>query len=110
MSGRIPTDPTVDVHEAVAIGTEMMKQYESTWLGGFHDTLPRKVCTMAISKKRIQVGSAKVYDINLIYSPIIVLKASGWDMNLNEVLKYDLAPIPTAMFNNNGKMRLATSK
>ena len=48
---------------------------------------------MAITKKRIQVGSAKVYDINLIYSPIIVLKASGWDMNLNEILKYELATI-----------------
>ena len=71
----------------------MMKQYESTWPGGFHDTLPKKVRTMAITKKRIQVGSAKVYDINLIYSPIIVLKASGWDMNLNEILKYELATI-----------------
>ena len=110
LSGRIATDPTVDVHEAVAIGTEMMKQYESTWPGGFHDTLPKKVRTMAITKKRIQVGSAMVYDINLVYSTIIVLKASCQDMNLNEVLKYELAPIPTSMLTNNGEMRLATSK
>ena len=34
VSGRIATDPTVNVHEAVVIGTEMMKQYESTWPGG----------------------------------------------------------------------------
>ena len=71
VSGRIATDPTVDVHEAVAIGTEMMKQYESTWPGGFHDTLPNKVRTMAITKKHIQVGSANVYDSNLNYSRII---------------------------------------
>ena len=31
-------------------------------------------------------------------------------MNLNEVLKYQLALIPTSMFTNNGQMRLATSK
>ena len=43
MSGRIATDPTVNVDEAVAIGTETMKHYESTWPGGFHDTLPKKV-------------------------------------------------------------------
>ena len=71
----------MNVHEAV--GTEMMKQYESTWPGGFHATLPKKVRTMAITKKHIQVGSAKVYDTNVIYSRIIGLKASGRDMNLN---------------------------
>ena len=87
-----------------------MKHYESTWPCGFHDTLPKKVRTMAITKKHIQVGSAKVYDTNLIYSRIIGLIASGRDMNLNEVLKYELAPILTPMFNNNVDMRLETSK
>ena len=101
VSGRIATDPIVNVHETVAIGTEMMKNYESTWPGGFHDTLPKKVHTMAITKKHIQVGSAKVYDA------IIGLKASGRDLNLNDV---ELAPIPTSMVPNNGEMRLATSK
>ena len=56
------------------------------------------------------MGSAKVYDTNLIYSRIIALKASGRDMNLNEGLKYELAPIPTTIFTNNGDLRLATSK
>ena len=101
----------MNVHEAVAIGTEMIKHsYESTWPGGFRDTLPKKVRIMAITKKHIQVGSAKVYDINLIYSRIIGLQASGRDMNLNEVLKYKLESISTSMFTNNGEMRLATSK
>ena len=110
VSGRIAPDPTVNVHEAVAIGTEMVKQYESTWPGGCHDTLPKKVRTMAITKKHIQVVSAKVYDTNLIYPHIIGLKSSGRDMKLNKVLKYELAPIPISMFTNNGEMRVATSK
>ena len=104
---KLATDPTMNVHEAVAIGTEMMKHYESTWPGGFHDTLPKKVHAMVITKKYIQVGSAKVYDTNLIYSRIIGLKASGQDMNLSDVLKHE--SIPTSMFTNNGEMRLATS-
>ena len=33
VSGRFATDPTVNVHEAVAIATEMMKHYESRWPG-----------------------------------------------------------------------------
>ena len=108
MKGRIATDPTMNVRDAVAIGTEMTKHYESTWPGGFHDTLPKKVRTMVITKKHIQVGSAKVYETNLIYSRIIGLKASCQDLNLNEVLKYE--SIPISMFTHNGQMRLATSK
>ena len=107
VSGRIATDPTVNVHEAVAIGTEVMEHYESKWPGGFPDTLPKKVRAMVITKKHMQVGSAKAYDTNLIYSRIVDLKASCQDMNLNAVLKYE--SIPTSMFTNNGEMRLATS-
>ena len=110
VSARIATDANVNVHEAVAIWTEMMKHYESTWPGGFRGTLPKKVRTMAITKKHIQVESAKVYDTNLIYSRITGMQASGRDMNLNEVLKYELAPIPTSMFTNNGEMQLTTGK
>ena len=55
MSGIIATAPTVNVHKAVAIGTETMKHYESTCPGVFHDTLPKKVRTMAIPTKHIQV-------------------------------------------------------
>ena len=69
MEGRIATDPTTNVREAVVTGTEMTKHYESTWPGEFHDTLPKKVRAkaMVITKKHIQVGSAKVYETNLIF-------------------------------------------
>ena len=77
VSGRITTLAIVNVHEAVAIGTEMMKHYESTWPGGFRDALPKKVHTIAITTKYIQVESAKEYDTNLIYSGIVGLQASG---------------------------------
>ena len=46
------------VHEAVSMGTEMMKHYESTRPGGFYDTLSKNVLTMAMTKKHTQVGSA----------------------------------------------------
>ena len=61
MKGRIATDPTMNVREAVTTGTEMTKHYESTWPGEFHDTLPKKVRAMVITKKHIKVGSAMVY-------------------------------------------------
>ena len=53
VSSRIATGPTVSVHDAVVIGTEMTKRCESTWPGGFHDTLSKKVRTMTMTKKHI---------------------------------------------------------
>ena len=50
------------------------------------------------TKKHMQVGSAKAYDTNLIYSRIVGLEASCQDMNLNAVLKYE--SIPTSMYTN----------
>ena len=44
----------------------------------------------------------KVYATNVIYSRIIGLQASG-----REYLKNELAPVPMAMFDNSGDMRVA---
>ena len=52
----------------------------------------------------------KVHDTNLIYSPINGLQASGRDLNLEEGLQYELAPVPTSMFSSTGDMKLATNK
>lgn len=87
-----------------------MRQYESTWPDDFHDTLPKKMHTLAITKKHIQVGKTKVPDTNVIYSRIIGLQDSGREMNLNEILMYELSPIPTSMFTDNGEMKLATNE
>ena len=60
---------------------------------------------MQLMKKHVGVGAMKVYDTNVIYSHIIGLQASG-----REELKYELAPVPMAMFDNSGDMRVAKTK
>ena len=47
---------------------------------------------------------------NQIYSHIICLQASGWDMDLKEILKYDGTYFHTSMFTHHGDMRLVTHK
>ena len=47
----------------------------------------------------------KVYATNVIYSRIIGLQVSGRDD-----LKNELAPVPVAMFDNSGDMRVAKIK
>ena len=61
-------------------------------------------------KKHVNVGGNKVYDMNVIYSRIIGQQASGRDVDIKAVLSYELAPVPTSMFDSTEKMRAATSK
>lgn len=103
VSGRITTDPVINVHDTVSIGQDMMTKYESSWPQGFNDVLHKQVHTLAETKRHIKVGSTKVYDTNIIYSRIIGLQASGREMNLAETLTYELAPMPTSMFTNTGE-------
>jgi hypothetical protein len=56
------------------------------------------------------VGTAKVYDTNVIYSRIIGLQASGREVNLDDILNYELAPVSMAMFDSSGEMRMAKTK
>ena len=76
----------------------------------FHETFNKTVLTMVATKKHVNVGGNKVYDMNVIYSRIIGQQASGRDIDIKAVLSYELAPVPTSMFDPTGEMRAATSK
>ena len=97
-SGKV-AESSVNVHEAVAIGKEMMKEFEKQWPEGFRNTISKKVITVSdSSKKHIKVGSQKVYDTTVIYSRVIGLQASSREIDLKNILSYELAPVPTSMF------------
>lgn len=51
-----------------------------------------------------------MYDMNIIYSRIIGLQARGHDIYIKAVPFYELAPVPTSMFDQTGEMRAFTSK
>ena len=108
VSGQISPD-LVNVDDAVKIGREQMSAYERSWPEGFNDSLSSKVSTMAVSKKGVKCGSGTVYDTQLIYSRVMGL-VSTRSIDLKDLFSHELSPIPTSMFNNNGDMRIATSK
>jgi len=58
----------------------------------------------------VKVGAVKVFDTNLIYSRVIGLQDSGRDIDINDVLGHELAPVPTSMFDDTGCMRIAKPK
>jgi hypothetical protein len=77
---------------------------------GLYDTIHKNVITIIDSKEHVKVGDTKVYDLNIIYSKVIGLQASGRDADIQDVLSYELAAFPTSMFDSTGEMRAATSK
>ena len=109
VSGQIGSTE-VNVHNAVTIGVEQMKAFESRLPGGLYETITKKVVTMDHAKKHVKVGAVKVFDTNLIYSRVIGLQASGRDIDIEDVLDHELAPVPTSMFHDSGEMRIAKLK
>jgi hypothetical protein len=109
VSGKV-ADSSVNVQEAVAIGKTMMKEFESKWPEGFRNTISKRVITVSDGKKHIKVGSQKVYDTTVFYSRVIGLQASSREIDLKNILGYELAPVPTSMFLDSGEMRICKSK
>ena len=98
------------VQDAVQKGFEQMCEFGENLPDGLHETIHKTVTTMVATKKHVNVGGSKVYDMNIIYSRVIGQQSSGRDVDIKDVLSYELAPVPTSMFDPTGEMRAATSK
>ena len=64
---------------------------------------------MAEQKKRVKVGDVPVYDPSLIYSRVLCLQKVR-DINMKDVLNYELASAPPSMFDKSGEMRITKAK
>ena len=64
---------------------------------------------MKSDKKGVRIGEFEVYNTEAIYARVIGLLATG-QTTLESVLKHELAPFPTAMFEDTGDMRIDHSK
>ena len=62
------------------------------------------------TKQSIKVGAVKVYDTNLRYSRITGLQASDRPVDIADSLAHELAPVPPALFTDNGELRTASAK
>ena len=107
-TGRI-APKTVNVDESVEIGKQQMDEYKSTWPDSFHKPLKKKVVTMSALQKHAKVGQMQVFDPSLIYSRIMCLQQVH-DINIRDVLKHELSPVPPSLFEDNGEMRITKSK
>ena len=58
---------------------------------------------MSVMRKGIKVRNKLMYDKELIFSRVIGLQASSRNVDFKNVLSYELAPIPTALFDDSDK-------
>ena len=60
---------------------------------------------MAVSKKSIKIDETPIYDTDLIYTRVIRLHQSP-DIDIKEVPTGELSPVPPALFDESGDMRI----
>ena len=81
-----------------------METFESTWPTSFHQPLTKNVTTMQAAKKSMNSDGGLVYDTELIYTRVLGLQQSR-DLDIKNILKHELSPVPQALFDEHGDMR-----
>ena len=69
--------PSVSSHNAVQLGKTKMERFENAWPESFHETIPRVVTTMSVSRKHLKVGQINVFDTETIYARAMGLQTSS---------------------------------
>jgi hypothetical protein len=110
VTGQILTHQSINVDTAAAIGHTQMQSFEESWPAGFHATIPKLVTTMSLSRQHIKVGDTNVFDTEVIYARAMALQRSSRDLDTDTLMCHELAPVPTAMFDQQGNMRDAKTK
>ena len=99
-----------NVTRSYEIGTEMMLEFNESLPEGFRSRLSNKVITMAKSTKpKKKDETNEVYNTELIFSRVMYL-LNARQIELESIFHYELAPVPTSMFEDNGEPRFIKSK
>ena len=95
---------SVNAHDSVKIGEQQRKKFEASWPDLFYASIKKEVKTMKIGKKSSKDREIEIYNTELIHSRVMCLLSMG-RIQLDDVLKYELSPIPLYLFESNGEMR-----
>ena len=102
--------PSVNVDKAISIAEKQVAEFERLLPQGYWNTIEKRVTTMAVMRKGVKVGPDVIYDTELIFSCVMGLQGTSRNVDFKDVLSYELAPIPTALFDDSGEMRICKSK
>ena len=103
-------DSKVNVNKSVEIGKKQMASYQASLPDGFQTTITKEVVTMKdATRSSTKNKSAEVYNTEIIFSRVMYLLSAG-HIQIDDLFKYELAPVPTALFKDTGEGRYPTSK
>ena len=104
VSGMLATD-LFNVDEAAAFGTRQWKDYKERLPDEFYSAI-NKVVTMAVNKKNLKLGTHFSFDAEFIYSCGLIPSRK---LDPTDLFRYELSPVPTSIFADNGDMRITKS-
>ena len=105
-TGEISPDKR-NVGKSVEIGNKQMKEFQESLPDGFYATLPKKVITMENKKTKAKV--VEVYNTELIHSRVMSLLSVD-QISLEDLLNYEIAPVPTSLFTDTSEARYRKDK
>ena len=109
VTGKVVSDPKVNVDQAITIATCEMNSFEAGWPASFHGPIQKKVQTMAKADKHHK-PEQKVADTETLYARAMALHGRSNDLDVKSLMNYELASYPPSMFSSYGQMRECTSK
>ena len=99
-----------DIEDAVQIGEVQLQSFQLAYPTAFYQTIKRKVVTTKEGKKKRGVDPMEQCDYGLIFARVATLRSTR-AINLNDVLKNELAAVPIPMFDEkSGELTISTSK
>ena len=109
VTGQVVNHSSINVDKAQLLGITQ-SLLNAVGLVDFMIQYQNVLITMALSRKHIKVGDAKVFDTEAIYARAMGLQSSARDLGTTTLMGHKLSPNPTSMFDENGNMRDAKTK
>ena len=94
-----------NVHELFSIGRDIVAKMEGQVITSYSHRRNSKAKTLA-SAKAVKVAEDRSIDPALLFQRFLVVSQTG-ELNLEEVMKYELSPYPTALFEDRHRLRKA---
>jgi hypothetical protein len=95
------------VENSYEIGEKQMTSFENSWPKGFHEPIKKRIITLTVAKKHMQVDDKIIVNTEIIYARAMALQNSSREYDTENLLTYELSPYPLSMFDNDGEMKIA---
>ena len=102
-NGQVAPD-TVNVQNALAIGSEQSRQFSASLSSQFHKTIKKKVKIMELLKKAVVIKGKAIYDIETQFSWLLVV-GQHRSIDIADVFQFELSPVPAGLIDDYGCLR-----